>query len=201
MAVEKTHIAVAQLLAVHLLQSVGEQPAVQADETLLWKFANQSGDVFLLHIGVGVVFAAGGGIFGFAVVDEEIEAVASLAVLGVALAIEHVAFSHGKVSLSHERYLHLVLNFLHCHSVADAHTGKDNRQVIFCRKPANREKSLADGIFNLFYRERFTFTIAFHDNDFRTAHFCVTFWLITYIKWFSDFQRFKHFKKVAFLRI
>ena len=79
MAVEQTQVFVRQLLAVHLLDAVGQQTAVQADEVPLREFADQRGDVLVLDVGVGVVFRSRCRVLRIAVVDQEVELFAVLA--------------------------------------------------------------------------------------------------------------------------
>ena len=49
-------VLVGQLLAVHLLNAVGQQATVQADEVRLGQLADERGNIFMLHVGVGVIF-------------------------------------------------------------------------------------------------------------------------------------------------
>ena len=70
--VEQFEIAVGELLAVHLLDAVGEQAAVQADEVALGQLSDEGCDVLVLDVGVGVELRTGGGVGSFAVVGEEL---------------------------------------------------------------------------------------------------------------------------------
>lgn len=66
---EQVQVFVRQFLAVHLLDAVGQQAAVQADE-VCWQLADQRGDVLIFDVGVGVVLRAGRRVRGVAVVDQ-----------------------------------------------------------------------------------------------------------------------------------
>ena len=169
-AVEQAQVFVRQLLAVHLLDAVGQQTAVQADEVPLREFADQRGDVLVLDVGVGVVFRPRRGVLRVAVVDQEFEFLAVFAVLGVLLAVEHVALGHGEITLGHQGHLHLVLNLLDRHAVRDADAAQHRREVVVRGVAAHREERLADRAFDLFDRERRPFAVAFDDVNFRNAH-------------------------------
>ena len=119
MLVEHTYIFVGSLLTVKFFHSVGYHLTVQVDEVFLGKFAYQRGNVFLLHIGIGVEFAACGGIRGIAVADEKVEFVAGLASLGMLLTVKHIRFCHSKVFLCHKSCFYLVLNLFHTHTVGN----------------------------------------------------------------------------------
>ena len=56
MVLEQVDVAVGQFLAIHLLDLVAQEAAVEADESLLGQFADEGGDVLVLHVGVGVIF-------------------------------------------------------------------------------------------------------------------------------------------------
>lgn len=167
---QKVEVAVRELLAVHLLQTVGQQAAVQADEVLLGQLADERGDVLVLDVGVGVVLRARRGVRGVAVVGQEAQLLALLALLGVALAVEHVALRHGEVALGHEGHLHLVLNLLDGHAVGDVHAAQYGREVVVRGVAADRQKGLADGPFDLLDGERLAFAVALDDVKFRNAH-------------------------------
>ena len=109
---QQAEVFVREFLAVHLLDAVGQQPAVEPDEVLFGQFADQRGDVLVLDVGVGIVFRTRRGVRGIAVVDQEFELFAVFAILGVLLAVEHVALGHGEIAFGHERHLDLVLYLL-----------------------------------------------------------------------------------------
>ena len=52
---EHFDIFVAELLAVHLFNAVGQKAAIQSDETCLGQFANQSCNIFMLDVGICVI--------------------------------------------------------------------------------------------------------------------------------------------------
>ena len=70
------------------------------------------------------------------------------------LAIEHVALGHGKVFLRHQRHFHLVLDFLHAHSITNIHAREDVGEVFFGGKRADRKECFADGVFDFLNGER-----------------------------------------------
>ena len=55
-------VLVGEGLAVHLLDTVGKQPAVQADEVRLGQLADERSDVLVLHVGISVVLRTGGSV-------------------------------------------------------------------------------------------------------------------------------------------
>ena len=125
MVVEVIEVLVGQFLAIHILDAIAEHTAVEADEARLGQFADERGDVLLLHVGVGVVFAAGGGVACVAVVDEELHLVLHLTILIVLLAIEDISLGHLVIALGHQGSLHLVLDLLHGDAVVDVETAQD----------------------------------------------------------------------------
>ena len=86
---EQSYILVRQFLAVHLLESVGKNAAVESDEVLLRKLADESGKILLLDVCICVILAAGSCILSLAILDEEVKVVANLAILAMSLTIEH----------------------------------------------------------------------------------------------------------------
>ena len=55
MVCQFVNVFVGQLLAVHLLDAVGQQAAVQADETRLGQFTDERGNVLVLHVRIGII--------------------------------------------------------------------------------------------------------------------------------------------------
>ena len=89
MTVQQVEVLVRHLFAVHLLDFVGQQLAVQADEVRLGEFADQRGDVLVLYVRIRVVFAAGSRVRRVAVVDQETELVAYFPVFETFVAVDH----------------------------------------------------------------------------------------------------------------
>ena len=58
MVFEQLYILVRELLAVHFLETVAENPAVHPDESLLRELAHQGGDILILDIGVRIELAS-----------------------------------------------------------------------------------------------------------------------------------------------
>ena len=48
------NILIGQILTIHFLDAICEQTAVQTYETTLGQLTNQRGNVFVLHIGIGI---------------------------------------------------------------------------------------------------------------------------------------------------
>ncbi len=167
---QQLHVFVRKLLAVELLDAVGQQATVQPDEVLFGQFADERRDVFVLDVGIRIVFRAGRRIRGVAVVDQKIEFFAVFAVFGVLLPVEHVAFRYGEVVFGHKRHLDLVLNLLDAHAVRDADAAQHGHQIVVCGVGADRKKRLADGVFDFVDRERLAFPVALDDAHFRDAH-------------------------------
>ena len=80
---EQVDIFLGGLLAIHLLDAVGEQTAVETDEIRLGQLAYEGGDILVLYIGVGVILRACGCIGSLAIVGEELQFFHRLAVCGV----------------------------------------------------------------------------------------------------------------------
>ena len=121
------YVLIGQLLAVHLLYAVGEQTAIEAYEARLRQLAYERGYVLVLHIGVGVVLRARGGVGGLHVVGEELEFLQSLPVLGVLLAVEHERLGGLVEALLHQSLLHLVLDVLHLYVIVYVDVADDPR--------------------------------------------------------------------------
>ena len=173
MVVEQVEIFVRQLLAVHLLDAVGKQAAVQADEVLLRQLAYERSDILVFDIGIGVVLAARGGVRGVAVVYEELELLAVLAVLGMLLTVEHVALGHGEITLGHERHLDLILYLLDVHAVRDVHAAQHRDEILVGSIAPDGEKGLAHGPFDLFDGEDLALPVTLDDVEFRCSHITV----------------------------
>ena len=167
---EQVQVFVRQLLAVHLLDAVGQQAAVQADEVLLRQLADQRGDVLVFDVGVGVVFRAGRRVRGVAVVDQKFEFLAVFALFGVFLAVEHVALGHREVTLGHQRHFDLILNLFYAHAVGHVYAAQYRRDVVVGGVAADRKEGLAYGAFDFLDGKRFALAVAFYDVKFGNAH-------------------------------
>ena len=170
MVFQQAEVFVREFLAVHLLDAVGQQPAVEPDEVLFGQFADQRGDVLVLDVGVGVVFRPRRGVLRVAVVDQEFEFFAVFAILGVLLAVEHVALGHGEIAFGHERHLDLVLYLLDIHAVGDMYAAEYRREVVVGGVSAYRKECLADRAFDLLERKGGALAVALDDVNFRNAH-------------------------------
>ena len=116
---EKFNIPVRQLLSVHFLNPVGQQPPVQADKIGFGQLSHQRGDVLVLNIGIRIIFGSAGCIGRITVVGQKLQLLHRLTILGVPLAVKHERFGHLEEALVHQRLLHLVLNILHLDFVVD----------------------------------------------------------------------------------
>ena len=124
---EQVDIFLGGLLAIHLLDAVGEQTAVETDEIRLGQLAYEGGDILVLYIGVGVILRACGCIGSLAIVGEELQFFHRLAVFGVALAIEHKGLCHLIVAFLHQGFLHLILDVLHLDTLMYVEMADDPR--------------------------------------------------------------------------
>ena len=113
MVVKFVYIFISKSLAVHLLDTVGEQATVQANEARLRELADERSDVLVLHVGIGIVLRACGCVRCMTIVGKELEFFERLAILRVKLTIYDERLSHLEVALTHQSLLHLVLNILH----------------------------------------------------------------------------------------
>ena len=139
-------ILVGQLLAIHLLDAVGQQATVQADEVRLGQLADERGYVLVFHVGIGIVLRSGGGIHAVAVLREELQLLQCLAVLAVLLAIEHERFCHFEMALAHQRFLHLILNVLHLDIVFNIQVAENLRDSSQVSRLFHAFECLHDGI-------------------------------------------------------
>ena len=169
MAVEQFEVTVGDFFAVHLLQPVGQQAAVETDEVLLGQLADERGDILVLDVGVGVVFRAGGGVLGLAVVHQELQLVAHFAVFGMFLPVDDVGFGHLVVAFGHQRRLDLVLNLFDGRAVRDADASQNLGEHLVGETP-DREEGFGDGRTDLVDRETLAFAVALGDENFGTAH-------------------------------
>ena len=175
MMCQQVEIAVGELLAIHLLDAVGQQAAVEADKVRLGQFADEGGDVLVLHVGVGVVLAARGGVGGVHVVGEEPQLLHRLAVFGVTLAVEHEALGHLVVALLHQSHLHLVLDLLDGDAVVDVEVRQNLRQAPQVDGLLHRVESLEDGVHNLVERKALGLTVTFGDCKCACFHYLMCF--------------------------
>ena len=121
---QQINILVSKVFAVHLLDTVGQQPAVQTDETCLGKFAYQRGDVFVFYIGISIILGACSCIGGLAIVNQKVQLLHRLAIFCVTLAIEHERFGYPIKSFLHQSLFHLVLNLLNLDALMDVKMGQ-----------------------------------------------------------------------------
>jgi len=170
MAVEQFEVTVGDFFAVHLLQPVGQQAAVETDEVLLGQLADERGDILVLDVGVGVVFRAGGGVLGLAVVHQELQLVAHFAVFGMFLPVDDVGFGHLVVAFGHQRRLDLVLNLFDGRAVRDADASQNLGEHLVGGETPDREEGFGDGRTDLVDRETLAFAVALGDENFGTAH-------------------------------
>ena len=138
MLVQQTHVLVAQLLAVHLFDALGQQTAVQTDEALLRQLADQRSDVLVLYVRVRIEFRTLCCVTCLNVVHHEIQTLLGLTVLGVTLTIEDERLRYLVVSLCHQRHFYLVLDLLNGLSVTYSEVRQDRTQCLFGSKSAYR---------------------------------------------------------------
>ena len=137
MLVEEAHIPIGELFAEHLFDALGEETAVETDESLLRQLTDKSSDVLMLHIRVRIKFRSLRRIGSLHIVHHEIETTLRVAVLGVLMAIKHICFSHLIITLRHKRDLHLVLDILNAHDVMNPQMRKERSQRFLRRKCTN----------------------------------------------------------------
>ena len=119
--VEQVEVLVSCFLAVQFLNLVAQHLAVQADEVLLWKFADKCCNVLLFYICVSIELTAGSSVLSFAVVEQEVELALYFAVFEVLLAIQDIRFCCIIVAFSHKSDFNLVLDFLDTNSIIDVY--------------------------------------------------------------------------------
>ncbi len=107
--IQQVQITVGYFFAVHIFQAVYQQAAVEADKIRFGEFAYQCGDILVLHIGVGIVFAAGSRIGSVAIIEKKVELVPYFPVFQMFLAIQHICLGNAVIMLCHQGDLHLVL--------------------------------------------------------------------------------------------
>ena len=165
-------ILVGQLLAEHLLDAVGQQAAVQADEVRLGQLADERGDIFVLNVGIGVVLRTGGRIDGVHVVGEELHLLQRLAILGVLLAIDDERLGHAVVALVHQSLLHLVLDVLDGDIVMDVQVAENLRDSAQVGGLIDALERLDDGVHDLVEREAVFRAIPLRDGKVFDFHYC-----------------------------
>ena len=84
----------------------------------------------------------------------------------MALAVEHITLGYGEILFSHQGNLHLILNFLHAHTITNMYARKDVSEVFLSGKRTDRKESLADSILDFLNGERHHRTVSFHDFKF-----------------------------------
>ena len=121
---QQINILVSKVLAVHLLDTVGQQTTVQTDETGLGQFAYQRGDVLVFNIGIGIILGTRSGVGCLAIVNQKVQLLHGLAVFGVTLAIQHKRLGHLVETFLHEGFLYLVLDVFHLDTFVDVEMGQ-----------------------------------------------------------------------------
>ena len=169
---QEVEVAFGGGFAVELADAVAEQAAVQADEALFGQFADERGDVLVLDVGVGVVLRARGRVDGVAVVEQELQLVAHLAVLGVALTIEHERFGHVVVARGHEGHFDLILDVLDTHAVAEGQPAVDGVEFSGFGDAAHGDEGLEDGTFDFVGSKGGAAAVALGDGQVVGKHGC-----------------------------
>ena len=82
------------------------------------------------------------------------------------LTVEHKLLRHLEILFGHQPYLHLILYFLHSHSVREPHMGEYCREVVVCRECPDRKKCFPDCVLNLIDRKRHMLAVALDDVNF-----------------------------------
>ena len=152
---ELVDIFVGELLAIHLLDALNQQPSVQPDEVFLWQFTGERGNILMLHVGVGVEFRACGSVLGLHIVREELHLVEHFPVLLMLLAVYNKRFCDAIVALSHECLLDLVLYVLHFHAILDVEMAENFGDGSKVDRFVDRIECFEDRIHDLVERESF----------------------------------------------
>ena len=97
---------------------------------MFWQLTDERGDVFVLHVGVGVELRTCCWVGGVAIVDEEAELVGRFAIVFVALAVNHKFLGGLEVLQAHEGHFNLVLDIFHAHAVAELELSDNLLQTI-----------------------------------------------------------------------
>ena len=170
MVLKKINVSVGRFLSIHFLYPVAEQAAVQAYEALLGQLAYEGGNVFVLHVGIGVELRAGGRIGGIAVINEKAQLVGRFAVVLMALTVNHESLGGLEMTVGHEGHLHLILYVLHTHAVAKAQVVHNVLQRNAVHRFGHRGESLENGALYLFKRKSLCSPIALGDEKIVCAH-------------------------------
>ena len=169
---QQVKVLVRQFLAIHFLHPVGQQPAVQADEVRLGQFANQRGDVFMLHIGVGIVLRTGSGIGCLTIVRQKLQFVHHFAVLRMALPVEHERLCHPIMPLAHQGFLYQILNLFHLDAVVQVEPADDFRNITQADRLVHRTECFDNGIHYLVEREAVGRSVPLHNCKVIGFHHC-----------------------------
>ena len=132
--IQQVQITVGYFFAVHIFQAVYQQAAVEADKIRFGEFAYQCGDILVLHIGVGIVFAAGSRIGSVAIIEKKFELVPYFPVFQMFLAIQHICLGNAVIMLCNQGDFHLVLDFFYICPVTDTDTTQHVGDNILCCK-------------------------------------------------------------------
>ena len=170
MVIEKVKVAVGGLAAIHPLDAVAKETAVQTDEVTLGNFADEGGKVLVLHVGVGVELRSRGGVVGVAVVGKETEFGGRFAVLAVLVAVHNECLGGFEMVLGHQCHLHLVLNVLHTHAVAEHKMIDYSLKFVSLEILAYSCAGLDDGALDFVETEGLGAAIALGDDEVLGAH-------------------------------
>ena len=164
MTVEQAAIALGRLAAIHAADAVAKQAAVQPDKALLGQLADKSGNVLVLHVGVGVVLRPRGRVFSLAIVGQEAQTGRCLTVLLMALAVQDESPRRCIAAGCHEGLFGMVLDFLDAHAVVRSDGGchAGGRRVVGRTRGG---KGTGKGAFNFRKAERLARAVTLGDAD------------------------------------
>ena len=154
MVVQHLDILVRQLLAVYLLEAVGEHAAVQTDEFDLGSSPMSVAMFLFSTFGIGVELASCRGVRSIAVLHEELQLVRAPPDPRYAAGDKAYKLGYRVVTLGHERDLHLVLDLLDRDAVGHADPAQDVGDHVLRSETPDRKECLGDRPLNLLHRKR-----------------------------------------------
>ena len=123
----------------------------------------------MLHVGVGVEFRTCGSILGLHIIREELHFFEHFAVLLMLLPVDDKRFSNAIVALSHECFLHLVLDVLHFHAILNVEMAEYLGDGTKVDRFVDRVECFEDCIHDLVERESFFRAVALSNGE--VVHF------------------------------
>ena len=160
---EQVDITVSHVFTIHFLNTVSKQTAVQTDEVRLGKFSNQSSNILMLNIGIGIILGTSSSICSLAIVRKELHLFKYFTVFSMALTIKHETLGHLVIAFAHQCLFHLILNIFHLDTLVHIQMTEDFGNATQVNRFINTVECFDDGIHDFVKAKTVGCTVSFGD--------------------------------------